>query len=128
MVTARVSAIEACRQLAHEIWRVERPSEPFVVHGLISERTVRERLQKTAMELEAQKDVPDALALKLMGINFSSDDPLSILERTEEMVSLFKPGTYLSADHLIEGSGTSIVLTLRLLIVQSLAGRLGRWA
>jgi hypothetical protein len=128
MVSGRVTSIEGCRQIAHEIWRVERPAEPFMVHGLCSERAVRERLQKTAMELEQSAEVPDEVALKLMAINFTTDDPLSILERTETMIAQYRPGAHASCEDLIQGAGRAGALVMRLLIVQSIGGRLGRWA
>src|SRR5262245_30239520 len=128
MVSGRVTSVEGCRQIAQEIWRVERPAEPFFVHGLNSERAVRDRLQKTAMEVAAQPDVPEALTETLNAINFANDDPLSILERTETMITVFRPSAYASCEDLIQGSGPSGALVLRLLIVQSIGGRLGRWA
>src|SRR5262245_4759512 len=108
-----MSAAEACRQIAHEVWRAERSSEPFAVHGLNSEHAVRDRLKKFALDLQASGDLPLTLRPELAAINFASDAPLSILERCEA---------------LIERSGRAAQALARMLIVQSIAGRLGRWA
>lgn len=120
-----MTAVEGCRLIAQEIWRVERPPEPFFVHGLSAERAVRDRLQKTALELAPDAALSPGIAALLKAIHFGHDDPLTILERTEAMIAGEYPGEFAGTTELIQRSGA---LALRLLIVQCIGGRLGRWA
>jgi hypothetical protein len=127
-MNGRLTSIEICRQAAQEVWRVERAAEPFFVHGLSSERSVRERLQRTAMELLASTALTESFERELRAINFSTDDPLSVLERTEALLAHFLPGHWSSPEDLFQSTGARMQLALRLLIVQCVAGRLGKWA
>lgn len=126
-MNGRRSSVDLCRQIALEVWRVERSAEPYFVHGFSSERVVRERLQKTAIQLLAV-GLPAALDRELRAIDFSKNDPLSILERSEALLANFVPGSWATPDDLIQSTGAALHLLMRLLIIQCVAGRVGRWA
>jgi hypothetical protein len=125
---ANVGTVEACRRFAAEIWRAERPHEHLGVHALNTEVTVRERLQKIAMELDAMPVVADGVQRTLLTIDWLGDDPLSILERTEQMLMIDWPYGWVSVDDMLAHASPATMVLVRLLLVQSIAGRLGRWA
>src|SRR5262249_34038119 len=93
-----------------------------------NERTVRARLHKIAGELDTQARLPDGLSIRLVAIRFESDDPLSILERTEGLLTQYTTTTFESSDEALADRDRATRLMLELIIVQSLAARLGLWA
>jgi hypothetical protein len=123
-----MSSVDACRLIAAEIWRAERPHAHFGLSGLNSEQAVRERLQKLAMELEAIDELPDLLALQLVGVGWTRDEPLTLLEKTERMVSSHCIRRFTLPDDLLRDRDPITFQVARLLIVQCVAGRLGLWA
>jgi hypothetical protein len=128
LLGASSSSVEAARMLGAEVWRAERPHEAFSVSGLNSERAVRERLQKIAMDLEGLDYLPDVTAIQLIAIGWAKDDPLTILQKTERMLSTHRTGPVSSIDELLDPADKPTVFLTRLIVVQSIAGRLGKWS
>ena len=123
-----LGVVEACRRVAEEIWRGERARLSFGVGGLNSERAVRIRLGEIGGRLAVADDLSGAAADELQGIGWAKDDPLSILERTERVVELQRPEPLAGVSRLAEDPSFALHLGLQLLVTESLAGRIGRWA
>jgi len=122
------SAVEACQRIAEEIWSGDRAHLGERVGGLNSEQAVRARLRVLAGPLAHAMDlVPEARAA-LDTIEFVKDDPLTVLERTEQMVAAQFSGGQATLDSVAEPKGETARRVGRLLVIQCVAGRLGRWA
>lgn len=121
-------SVEVCRLLAAEIWRTERVHEGLGLAGLNSESAVRDRLRKLGRELIAARALPDALLLRLSTVGWAEEDPLALLDKTEQLMALHRPGGYAGPDALLEGADPVTLLLIRALVLQSIGGRLGRWA
>jgi hypothetical protein len=124
----RLSAVEACRLLAGEIWRREKKLDHFRTGGLNSDKAVRQRLQSIAMEMQRAPNLDEKVALHLHSIRWLDADPLTILERTEGLVDRQCRDGYASVDALVRDRNRATELAIRLLVLQGLAGRMGRWA
>jgi hypothetical protein len=123
----RLSAVEACRLIASEVWRQERKLADFRTGGLNSEKAVRQRLQSIGMEMQ-RTQLDEKVALHLYSIDWLDADPLTVLERTEGLLDRQCRETYASVDALLRETERATQLAIRLLVLQGLAGRLGRWA
>lgn len=123
-----ITPVEACRVLAGEVFRRERDVDNLRTGGLNSEKAVRQRLQSMAMELMRVPDLDDKIALHLYAIQWNDEDPLTILEKTESLVEKLRRERVAGAGTLLRGNDRVSDLAVRLLILQGIAGRVGRWA
>lgn len=121
--------VRLARELAASIWRGDRPATPWALAGLNSDDAVRGRLAGCVKELLSQPNLTADVTVALHRIDTASDDPLTILEKTEGLVDR------IFTRRLEQGGGRWHVdgdhtprLAVRLLLIQSIAGRLGQWA
>ena len=114
--------------MAGQIWRGERTHLSERLAGLNSEQSVRSRLRVLAAPLVQSTDLEPAARAGLETTDFARDDPLSVLERTEAIVSAQISMRYPTLDTFDLAAGTTDHRISRLLITQCVAGRLGRWA
>jgi hypothetical protein len=122
------TAVEACVRVAEEIWQGARTHLSERLGGLASEDAVRSRLRVLAGPLNKAQDLtPDARAI-FERIDFVRDDPLAVREQCEALVAAQLPGRFASLEPIAEETRSTPKRVTRLVIVQSVAGRLGRWA
>jgi hypothetical protein len=119
--------IERCQELGRQIWMGEHGRIGLGLGGLNTEAAIRARLRAIVNEMSAASDPAAARAVAAAhDIEWEKLDPLGVLERTERLVTEFLGGPDRAHDPL-EGPPHA-ALTARLLVTQSLGGRLGRWA
>lgn len=123
-----IQPLEACRILAGEVFRRDRDLDNLRTGGLNSEKAVRHRLQSMAMELMRVPDLDDIVAFHLYAIQWNDEDPLTILEKTERLVEKRCRERVPSPDALAHTGDRITDLVVRLLVLQGVAGRVGRWA
>jgi hypothetical protein len=126
--TMRLSPVDACRILAGEVFRRERRIENLRTGGLNTEKAVRQRLMSMAMELSRTRGLDDGVALSLYALRWNEDDPLTILEKTEALLERTCREPLATPGSLLRIADRTVGLLARLLVLQCLAGRLGRWA
>ncbi len=120
------SPVEYCQTLAGYVWRGERLHLSFRLGGLNSEQAVRMRLQSVAHAAQRSHEIrPDAREL-IDTISWNGADPLTVLEQTESLVGAQCQVPQPDEAHGFGDEGDRFAG--HLLIVQCIAGRLGRWA
>lgn len=117
-----VSAVREGRGVAEQVWTGRLPRGRLRLGGLNSERVVRARLDAV---LERAPEGTGVRSLLPRGL-FTSADPLTALEQTERAVEKLHPEYFPSPWAVLEEVDRSPALEL--LILQSIAGRQGRWA
>ena len=123
-----MDAVQACRQYAAQLWRGDRTHMFDRVGGLVGESAVRTRVKMLTGPLVNATDLGGPARSVMASIDLQRDDPLSLLEKTEQMIRLQLPGDH-SDSHAIEAISARSSRRLAMsLVVQSLAGRLGVWA
>ncbi len=125
---SRMTAVEICRKMAREIWLGDRKVSGFRVQGLNTTGAVRERLRAIAGQIPKEPGLNRRLALFLASVDWEREASELILKKTEEMLDRTVGGSYRSIDGLLSSSGHNAEMGLGLMVVQSLAGRLGLWA
>jgi hypothetical protein len=113
-LSAGVGAIEAARGIAGEVWSRCRALSRLRLRGLNSEKAVRRRLQETAGPIADDAEWMEAPAEELV-------------ERSEQALSMACPGAWPSADRLLHGVAGAAQVALDLVVIQSLAARMGHW-
>ncbi|MCC7380581.1 MAG: hypothetical protein IT384_02030 [Deltaproteobacteria bacterium] len=121
------NAVQWSRILAAEIWRGERWPPFQSLAGLNNEEVVRAKLHHVVAQLLPRAQAP-AAGRALDVIRSPEVDPLRVLDATEILVATLLPGTYASAEALLDAAAGELGGVVELLIVQSIAGRLGCWA
>lgn len=117
---------EAARRLAFDIWCGDQTHVGFHVGGLNQERAVRDRLEWLRDAVDPAHVTPDAFSA-LSAVRIDTADPLAILEASEEAVAACFPSRVRGSAALLDAAPPALAV-VRILVVQSLAGRLGRWA
>ena len=123
-----VDAVQACRQYAEQIWRGDRTHMFDRVAGLVSESAVRTRVKMLTGPLGNASDLGEPARAVMASTDLQRDDPLSVLERTEQMIRLQLPGEHPDSRAVDAISARSSRRLAMSLVVQSLGGRLGVWA